>query len=488
MNKQKQLLLSDAQKISFIRKANKILVSEIPHWLCKYLGLSHGNIIGSDFEGFKNLFDDDIKEFLERSIFYKKSVKGFKASLTDLVGKKHFLLFDSQIFKDHPKGLVGNIFIQEIPAQNSKPSQLSNKVFLGLVGMSNGMEKVFNKIRMYSKSEAPVLVSGETGSGKEGVASAIHRESNRSNGPFITMNCSAITDTLFESELFGHEKGAFTGAIKSHVGRFERANNGTLFLDEIGDLPLLSQAKLLRVLETSEIEKVGSEKNVKVNVRIVAATNKNLELESANDNFRLDLFYRINALQIHVPPLRERNDDIELLIQHFINKLNEKYNRNVKGLTNDAILLLKKYSWPGNIRELRNLLERLFAENQNNVIGLESLREWYSERVRAAKRRLRQPETTHEENLSSIPLGMPSPSKIGKINGLESPEDANLIIDATDYRILDKKDSYSKSDIKQAYKKAGGNITKASALLGIHKSTFYRTLKNMNLSRNDLEN
>lgn len=333
--------------------------------------------------------------------------------------------------------------------------------FLGLIGNSLLMQRVFDKVRMYALSDAPVLITGETGAGKEGIAAALHRLSKRTDGPFITMNCSAITDTLFESELFGHEKGSFTGALKSHKGRFERADKGTLFLDELGDLPPLSQAKLLRALETSQIERVGAESPIKVNVRVVAATNHNLEKESHENLFRADLFYRLNALQINVPPLRARPEDIEPLIQHFIKLLNKKYGRSVVCLTKEAVQLLKQYQWPGNVRELRNLMERLFAENMTEIIGLRALKEWYEERIGAAGYVVANTykETVITPDKSAIRLGM-----------------------VTEDKKLDQE------DLKNAFVAAEGNITKASRILNVHKTTFYRAMKELGLSRENLGN
>ena len=347
--------------------------------------------------------------------------------------------------------------------------------FFDMVGVSEVMQQVFKKVAMYASSDAPVLITGETGAGKEGIASSIHKLSKRSNGPFITMNCSAITDTLFESELFGHERGAFTGAVSSHKGRFERANGGTLFLDELGDLPPLSQAKLLRALETSTIERVGSENSIKVNVRVIAATNHNLEKESLENRFRPDLFYRLNALHIEVPPLRERVNDIEPLINHFIGIFNKKYSRNVACLTKEAIQLLLQYRWPGNVRELRNLIERLFAENQTEVIGLRSLSDWFQERQIAAQyaRDKEYHDVIITPNTQPILLGHNSQNNDGcnSVSGIIMPSRGKNI---------------SKKAMIDAFNLAGGNITEASRLLGIHKATFYRTMKSLGLSREDL--
>ena len=358
--------------------------------------------------------------------------------------------------------MTDNTITKELVVQHiERPAHhQTEKNFYGLIGNSEAMQRVFDKIRMYALSDAPVLITGETGAGKEGIAAAIHQLSKRSIHPYVTMNCSAITDTLFESELFGHEKGAFTGALKTHKGRFERANNGTLFLDELGDLPALSQAKLLRALETSQIERVGAENPIRVNVRVVAATNHNLEKESYNGSFRADLFYRLNALQINVPPLRERQEDIEALINHFINMFNIKYNRKVVCLTQDAIQLLKQYQWPGNVRELRNLMERLFAENMTDVIGLRSLKEWYQERINAAKyaQQDKYKEVIIPPDKSAIHLGIHSEQKLNAEN------------------------------IQKAFREAEGNITKAAETLGVHKTTFYRAMKDLGISREMLQN
>ncbi len=353
------------------------------------------------------------------------------------------------------------------------PTIQGKSEFFDMVGVSEKMRQVFKKVAMYAQSDAPVLVTGETGAGKEGIASSIHKLSKRANGPFITMNCSAITDSLFESELFGHEKGSFTGAIKSHKGRFERANGGTLFLDELGDLPPLSQAKLLRALETSTIERVGAENPIKVDVRVIAATNHNLEKESLSGNFRSDLFYRLSALHVHVPPLRERIEDIEPLIQHFIGLLNKKYGRNVACLTKEAIHLLSQYRWPGNVRELRNLIERLFAENQTDVIGLRSLTDWFQERQIAAQYAMDQEyhDVIIPPNRQPILLGHNSQASNNGNGVIAMPSKGKNI---TEKKLVD------------AYRLAGGNITEASRILGIHKATFYRTMHSLGITREDL--
>jgi len=217
-------------------------------------------------------------------------------------------------------------------------------------------------------STTTVLITGETGTGKELVANAIHAGSPRRHNPFIKINCSAIAENLIESELFGYEKGAFTGAVSSKPGRFELAHKGTLFLDEIGDLPREMQVKLLRVIQDQEFERVGGIQTIKVDVRLVTATNRNLHQEVREGRFREDLFYRLNVMPIHVPPLRERKEDIPALLDYFIGKFNRKLDRHIAGADPEVLELLQEHDWPGNIRELENLVERLVLMAKGDVI------------------------------------------------------------------------------------------------------------------------
>ena len=227
-----------------------------------------------------------------------------------------------------------------------------------IVGKSNKMREVFQMIEQVSFSDATVLIRGESGTGKELVANAIHYNSQIAKGPFIKINCAALPDTLIETELFGHERGAFTGATMTRIGRFERAHGGTIFLDEIGTLNLTAQAKLLRALQEKEIERVGGMKPIKVEVRIIAATNKPLEAALKEETFREDLYYRLNIFPIYLPPLRERKTDILLLADFFVEKYSKKYQKSIKRISTPAIDTLMRYHWPGNIRELENCIER----------------------------------------------------------------------------------------------------------------------------------
>lgn len=269
------------------------------------------------------------------------------------------------------KALETNRLIRE----NRRLSEaLSDRFQYGnIIGKSKPMQAIYDLIAKVAQSKASVLISGPSGTGKELIAKAIHYESPRKNGPFVSINCGALTDTLLESELFGHEKGAFTGAISMKKGRFERADEGTLFLDEVGDMPQSLQVKLLRVLQEMEFERVGGTKTIQVNVRVISASNRNLKEDVADGLFREDLYYRLNVIQIEVPPLRERPEDIRLLVNHFIEKYRLDGGRDTIELSPEVWKALYNYSWPGNIRELENLIERAVVLNSGAKIELDDL-------------------------------------------------------------------------------------------------------------------
>jgi DNA-binding NtrC family response regulator len=228
-----------------------------------------------------------------------------------------------------------------------------------MIGSSKQLEEVKNTIAKVAPTDARVLIIGENGTGKELVARQIHEQSERAKAPMVEVNCAAIPSELIESELFGHEKGAFTSAVKQRIGKFEQANGGTLFLDEIGDMPLSAQAKVLRALQENKINRVGGDKDIKVDVRIIAATNKNLKEAIENSEFREDLFHRLSVIRITVPPLKERKDDIPELVEKFLADIAEEHGAKKKSVDKEALLQLKEYDWSGNIRELRNVVERL---------------------------------------------------------------------------------------------------------------------------------
>jgi DNA-binding NtrC family response regulator len=252
--------------------------------------------------------------------------------------------------------------------------QLRDKFgFANIIGNSPAMQKVFSRMKRIVATESTVLILGESGTGKELVAKAIHFNGPRKEKPFIAVNCAAIPETLLESELFGHVKGAFTGAIRDKIGKFEAANFGTIFLDEIGTMPMHLQTKLLRVLQEQEVEKIGSTKPVKLDVRVISATNINLEEEVKKGNFREDLFYRLNVIPIVIPPLRERMEDILPLSKHFIEKFCFEMKRPVMTLSKEALEMLELYHWPGNVRELENVVERIAALTDGQNITLQDI-------------------------------------------------------------------------------------------------------------------
>jgi two-component system nitrogen regulation response regulator NtrX len=248
---------------------------------------------------------------------------------------------------------------------------LKNKVskMYEMVGQSEAIEQVKNMIDRVAPTEARVLITGANGTGKELVAHQIHEKSPRAKGPFVEVNCAAIPSELIESELFGHEKGSFTSAIKQRIGKFEQANGGTLFLDEIGDMSLSAQAKVLRALQENKITRVGSDKDIHVNVRVITATNKNIKKEIENNGFREDLYHRLSVILIHVPTLNERQDDIPLLAEHFNTLICNEYGMSKKVITEDAIKEFQKIEWTGNIREFRNVLERLIILCPSEITG-----------------------------------------------------------------------------------------------------------------------
>ena len=318
---------------------------------------------------------------------------------------------------------------------------LETELFEGfeeIIGKSSSMQKIFLLIDQISQTESTVLINGESGTGKELVARAIHSKSNRSENPFIKINCGALNDNLLESELFGHEKGAFTGAIKQKKGRFELADKGTLFLDEIGDVSGAMQVKLLRVIQEGEFERVGGEQTIKTSVRIIAATNKNLGKLITEGKFREDLYYRLSVILLSIPSLRERKDDIPLLVEHFLKKSAVKNGVEQKVVDQESINLLKEYSWPGNIRELENLVERLTVISEGKVIDSELIARHLF-------------------------------SGIGMANSFE-----NLPLEEALY-------NFEKSLIVQAMKKSDGVKNRAAKMLGIGTSVLYYKLEKFGL-------
>ena len=305
-----------------------------------------------------------------------------------------------------------------------------------MIGKSSQMQKVFDTIKRVADSKASVLITGESGVGKELISNAIHNLSSRKDKPMIRVHCAALTETLLESELFGHEKGAFSGAVARKRGRFELANGGTIFLDEIGEINQNVQIKLLRVLQDKKFERVGGEETIEVDVRVVAATNKNLLEEIKKGNFREDLYYRLNVVNIEVPPLRERKEDIPLLVAEFIKTFAKENSKQIEGLDNKTRSILYNYDWPGNIRQLKNCIESAVVMCQGNVITVDDLPPGIV--------------STNENESIKIPLGIPM-------------EEAEKII-------ITENLAYFK-----------GNKSKTADVLQIGRKTLHRKLEEYNL-------
>jgi two-component system response regulator AtoC len=264
--------------------------------------------------------------------------------------------------------VVKRLFEHQALASRVRSLEQRTELRERMIGRSPAMSQIYKTIGRVAASDASVLITGETGTGKELAANLIHQNSARRNGPLIKVNCAALPETLIESELFGHEKGAFTGAVAQRKGRFEQAHKGTIFLDEVGEITLPVQKKLLRVLQEGEIERVGGTGVVKVDVRVLAATNRDLLEESKKGNFREDLYYRLNVINIHMPPLRERRGDITILIEHFLDKYRYKPGAPPTKISEEAVEMLERYDWPGNVRQLENEIERAVVLSQGNVI------------------------------------------------------------------------------------------------------------------------
>jgi len=315
-------------------------------------------------------------------LYARGDVRAKKCLITNKDRRTVNIIKNASILRDHTGQIIGAVEtltdMSEIVRQQDEIMSLRKTLHMdegyhGILGKSPAMQSVYELIENVSMTESPVMIHGESGTGKELVARAIHEVSPRRDNPFIKVNCAALNENLLESELFGHTKGAYTGADRTRIGRFEAAHSGTIFLDEIGDIPLSTQVKLLRVLEEKEIERVGDHKPIKVDVRIISATNKNLDKLITKEAFREDLYFRVNVFPISCPSLRERKSDIPMIVQDFIRQNNAKTGKKILGLTPEALEKLTAYTWPGNVRELRNTIEYAFVLCSSGGVGVRHL-------------------------------------------------------------------------------------------------------------------
>ncbi len=314
--------------------------------------------------------------------------------------------------------------------------------FEGVIGISSQMHDVIDRLKRIAPTDATVLIQGATGTGKELVAQAIHQNSPRKNKPFVALNCAALSENILESELFGHVRGAFTDASTDRVGKFEYANGGTLFLDEVGDMPLATQIKLLRVLESGEITRVGSNETISVNVRIVSATNRNLEDQIASGTFRSDLYHRLKVVTIDLPRLAERSQDIPLLIDHFLRLFSKRHHKTIKGMSAAARRRLLAFDWPGNVRQLRNVIESMIVVDADGVLDMDDMPSELAGPVEAP--------------------AAGAAADLGSLVGNPLSEIERLFIEKT-------------------LEKTGGNRESAAEMLGIGQRTLYRKIKEYNL-------
>jgi two-component system response regulator HydG len=358
--------------------------------------------------------------------------------------------------------------------------------FEGVVGNSPRMHAVLDKLKAVAPTSATVLIQGETGTGKELVAKAIHTNSPRKNKPFVAMNCTALNENLLEDELFGHEAGSFTGADRARKGRFEHANGGTLFLDEVGDMPPNLQAKLLRVLENGEVFRIGSNEPIRVNVRLVSATNRDLEKSVAAGSFRRDLYHRLKVVPVNLPPLRERRQDIPLLTAHFIKEFNARHGKQAKGIAEPLRQLMATYDWPGNVRELRNLVESMIVQDSDGELDLDDLPEGEAlGRMKTADHR-----SIHAGNLVGRPLADVIRYYIEQTLQLtnNNREEAARLLgigERTLYRNIQQWSIQDKA--RDALAEAGGDVEAAAKALGLTEKELQRRLKRWGLSQDSDE-
>ena len=335
--------------------------------------------------------------------------------------------------------------LSEIDRLDRKVEILSRQLdetssFSGIIGKSDEMKAVYDIIEKAAASDAPIIIFGESGTGKELVAKAIHDRGQRRDGPYVQLNCAALNEALLESELFGHVRGSFTGAFRDRAGRFEAANGGDLFLDEIGDIPLSIQIKLLRVLETRRFERVGENKSISVDVRIITATNRNLLELIDQKRFREDLYFRINVIPIHLPPVRKRKDDIPLLVNTFINRLELRTGKSIRGLTREALNCFMEYRWPGNVREMKSALEYAFTLADKDTIDIDHL---------------------PPQMLPQAPANGPAPGQ----GFLQT-------------------DNTQREQLIEALKATGGNQSQAARLLGINRVTVWNRMRKYGIDLN----
>jgi DNA-binding NtrC family response regulator len=455
-------------------------VDRLPPWIAAWSGARTEDLAGHPIEDALDGAAEALTPVVDAVYATGQVVRDYCVEFNDAEGNSRGILVHAERVEKFPGSTKGAVFLRlhdvtdAITLQKSS-SELAS--YQDMVARSPAMMEVFRKIERYAPVDMPVVITGETGTGKELVANALHDRSPRRGKPIVALNCSAVSTDLLESELFGHERGAFTGAVKTHKGLFEQADGGTLFLDEIGEMPLGTQAKLLRVLEAGVIARVGGEQEMAVDVRILAATNVPLELAVGLNRFRSDLYHRLSVLRIHLPALRERTEDIPLLVDHFLAQLNDQYGKRVVRLTREAEEIVTQYDWPGNVRELRNAMNRVYVETDASIIGRAAFDEWIEERkaLRPSRWGLDAAEAlATAARASSERPALPPPS-------------LPPALPVASFAARGRPRSLEPEDIRLAFKEANGNATQAARILGVHKATLYRRMKSLGLTREEME-
>ena len=376
-------------------------------------------------------------DVLQETLNSRMTIQDYQIECGHRDRNKLIAMVNSSPLRDRGGNFMGAVLvIRDITRLTHLEEELKERHhFQNIIGKSEKMQKVYSLLKTLTNQTTTVLITGDSGTGKEMVAKALHYAGTRANGPFVTVNCSALAENLLESELFGHVKGAFTGAERDKIGRFEAADNGTILLDEIGDISHLIQLKLLRVLQEKEFDRVGETKPRKVDVRVLASTNRNLKEAIRSGKFREDLYYRLNVIEIHIPPLRERYEDIPLLINHFCDVFQRSYKKRISGVSDEVLQRFMNYAWPGNVRELEHAIERAFVLCQDQIIQLEHI-----------------------------------PAVIRDYNYITK-------------RTAENRTSDDPKAIRSALAKTDWNISKAARLLGISRWTMYRRFQKFNITR-----
>ncbi len=415
-----------------IATANRAIAKMLDIPLDKIIGRKSTEIVRATIPG--------LIEVLEETIKTQKGIRNYTIEYLSSSGELNSFLVSTAFIQEKNASDFGIVLILHDVSEITRLRKITLQMqrYEEIVGNSDEMKNIYAVIESIKNYDTTVLIVGETGTGKELVARAIHNTSHRKNKPFIPVNCSALPENLIESELFGHVKGAFTGAVSNRIGRFQLADGGTLFLDEVGTLPIDTQVKLLRVLQEKVVEPVGSSKRIPVDVRILSATNRDLSELVAKNQFREDLFYRLKVMQINLPALRKKKEDIPLLVDHFISRLSRYYNKNIVGVSPTAMDKLLNYSWPGNVRELENMIEHAFVLATGALLELKDF----------------PPELRYADK-----TGVPPPPTPGDL----PTEEENL---------------------RRALLAAQGNVGVAARMLNMHRTTLWRKMREFRIEKN----